>query len=113
VLALRLAVLSIGAALGVFYPFISVILADFGFGPAEIGLIASAGAVGFTLIVPVWGHVADVRLGRTRTLQVSAVGASAAVGALAFSWPPLVIALLFMAYCSSSRRGRRSPMPSP
>jgi PPP family 3-phenylpropionic acid transporter len=98
VLALRLVVLSVGAALGVFYPFISVILADFGFGPAEIGLIASAGAVGFTLIVPVWGHVADVRLGRTRTLQVSAVGASAAVGALAFSWPPLVIALLFMAY---------------
>jgi PPP family 3-phenylpropionic acid transporter len=98
VLPLRLVVLSIGAALGVFYPFISVILAGLGFRPAEIGLIASAGAVGFTLIVHDWGHLADVRLGRSRTLQVTALGASAAVGALAFSWPPLVIALLFMAY---------------
>ena len=97
-LALRLVVLSIGAALGVFYPFIPVILADFGFGPAEIGLIASAGAVAFTLVVPAWGHLADVRLGRSRTLQVCALGGSLAVGALAGTWPPLVIALLFMAY---------------
>lgn len=82
-LALRLVVLSIGAALGVFYPFIPVILADFGFGPAEIGLIASAGAVAFTLVVPAWGHLADVRLGRSRTLQVCALGGSLAVGALA------------------------------
>jgi MFS transporter, PPP family, 3-phenylpropionic acid transporter len=98
VLPLRLVVLSVGAALGVFYPFISVILADFGFRPAEIGLIASAGAVGFTLAVPGWGHLADVRLGRSRTLQICAVGGSLAVGALAGSWPPLVIAILLMAY---------------
>jgi PPP family 3-phenylpropionic acid transporter len=98
VLPLRLVVLSVGAALGVFYPFISVILADFGFRPAEIGLIASAGAVGFTLAVPGWGHLADVRLGRSRTLQICAVGGSLAVGALAGSWPPLVIAVLLMAY---------------
>ena len=67
-IALRLVVLALGVALGVFYPFIPVILASRGFGPAEIGLVASIGAVGFTLAVPAWGHIADVRLGRARTL---------------------------------------------
>jgi MFS transporter, PPP family, 3-phenylpropionic acid transporter len=98
VIALRLVVLALGVALGVFYPFIPVILASRGFGPAEIGLIASVGAVGFTLAVPAWGHVADVKLGRSRTLQLCAIGGAVAVGALLGSWPPLVIALLFMAY---------------
>ena len=97
-IALRLVVLALGAALGVFYPFIPVILASRGFGPAEIGLVASVGAIGFTLAVPAWGHIADVRLGRARTLQVCAVGGGVAVGALLGPWPPIVIALLFMAY---------------
>ena len=61
VIALRLVVLALGAALGVFYPFIPVILQGFGFGPAEIGLVTSAAALGFTLAVPAWGHLADVR----------------------------------------------------
>ena len=42
--------------------------------PGEIGLITSAGAIGFTIAVPAWGHLADVRLGRPRTLQVCALG---------------------------------------
>lgn len=97
-IALRLVVLALGAALGVFYPFIPVILATRGFGPAEIGVIASVGAVGFTLAVPAWGHIADVRLGRARTLQICAIGGGAAVGALLGAWPPIVVALLFMAF---------------
>jgi PPP family 3-phenylpropionic acid transporter len=98
VLPLRLVVLALGVALGVFYPFIPVILAARGFSPAEIGLVASIGAIGFTIAVPVWGHIADVQLGRSRTLQLCAIGGAAAVGALVGSWPPIVIALLFMAY---------------
>jgi PPP family 3-phenylpropionic acid transporter len=82
----------------VFYPFISVILASRGLGPAQIGLVASIGAVGFTLAVPAWGHIADVRLGRARTLQICAIGGAVAVGALLGPWPPIVIALLFFAY---------------
>jgi PPP family 3-phenylpropionic acid transporter len=98
VIALRLVVLALGAALGVFYPFIPVILQGFGFRPAEIGLITSLAALGFTLAVPFWGHLADVRLGRPRTLQLCAAGAAVAVGLLLGSWPPVVIALLFMAF---------------
>jgi len=64
VIALRALNLSIGLAIGVFVPFISVILASRGFGPAQIGFVASLGALGFTVAVPVWGHLADVRLGR-------------------------------------------------
>ena len=97
-IALRLVVLALGVALGVFYPFISVILASRGLGPAQIGLVASIGAVGFTLAVPAWGHIADVRLGRARTLQIGAIGGAVAVGALLGPWPPIVIALLFYAY---------------
>jgi MFS transporter, PPP family, 3-phenylpropionic acid transporter len=98
VTALRLLVLFVGAALGVLYPFIPVILAERGFSPAQIGLVASIGAIGFTLAAPGWGHVADVRLGRSRTLQVCAIGGAAAAGALLGAWPPVIIAVLFMAY---------------
>jgi MFS transporter, PPP family, 3-phenylpropionic acid transporter len=98
VIAVRLLVLALGVALGVFYPFIAVILQDFGFSAGEIGVIASVGAVGFTIAVPAWGHLADVRLGRPRTLQVCAVGAGLAVVALLLPWPALLIAVLFVVF---------------
>src|SRR6478609_8062739 len=95
VIALRVLNLAIGLAIGVFVPFISVNLASRGFGPAQIGLVASLGALGFTIAVPVWGHLADVRLGRPRTLQVCAIGAGMAVVLLLRDWSMAVIALLF------------------
>jgi PPP family 3-phenylpropionic acid transporter len=98
VIALRFLVLALGAALGVFYPFLSVVLKGFGFSAGEIGAIASIGAVGFTVAVPAWGHLADVRLGRPRTLQVCAIGGGLAVAALLLPWPGLVIAVLFAAF---------------
>lgn len=98
VLALHVLVTALGVALGVLYPFISVILAGRGFSPAEIGLISSLGAIGFTIAVPAWGHLADVRLGRPRTLQVCAVGAGSAVLALLLPWPPLLVVALLVAF---------------
>lgn len=97
-IALRVLNLAIGLAIGVFVPFISVNLASRGFGPAQIGLVASLGALGFTIAVPVWGHLADVRLGRPRTLQVCAIGAGMAVVLLLRDWSMAVIALLFFLY---------------
>ena len=98
VLALHVVVTSLGVALGVLYPFVSVILAGRGFSPGEIGLISSLGAIGFTIAVPAWGHLADVRLGRPRTLQVCAVGAGLAVAALIAPWPPLIVVLLLITF---------------
>ena len=95
VIALHVVVAAVGAALGVFYPFISVILSDRGFGPAEIGLVSSIGAIGFTIAVPAWGHLADVRLGRPRTLFVTGILGGLAIALLLGPWPPLVIAILF------------------
>ena len=94
-IAVRLLVLALGVAMGSFYPFIAVILSDAGFTAGEIGLIASIGAIGFTIAVPAWGHLADVRLGRPLTLRVCAIGAALAIGALLAPWPGVVIAVLF------------------
>lgn len=98
VIALHVLVTSLGVALGVLYPFISVILAGRGFSPAEIGLISSLGAIGFTIAIPAWGHLADVRLGRPRTLQLCAIGACSAVLALLLPWPPLLVVGLLIAF---------------
>jgi PPP family 3-phenylpropionic acid transporter len=77
--ALRAVFLLNGAALGVFYPFISVILADRDVPPAWIGIVMAASSAAFTIAVPAWGHIADVILGRRRALAVSALGAAAFV----------------------------------
>jgi PPP family 3-phenylpropionic acid transporter len=98
VTSLRVLVIVLGVALGVWFPFISVILADRGFGPGEIGLITSLAAIGSTIAVPTWGHIADVRLGRSRTLRICAVGGAVSVGALLLAWPPLVVVALVIAF---------------
>ncbi len=98
VIAVRFLVLALGAALGVFYPFIAVILQSFGFGPARSGSSPRSVRSASPSPCPAWGHLADVRLGRPRTLQVCAIGAALAIGAAAGRWPALVIAVLFMAF---------------
>jgi PPP family 3-phenylpropionic acid transporter len=98
VIAVRLLVLALGVALGVFYPFIAVVLQGFGFSAGEIGVIASIGAIGFTIAVPAWGHLADVRFGRPRTLQVCAIGGGLAIVALLLPWSALVVAVLFAVF---------------
>lgn len=97
-IAVRFLVLAVGVALGVFYPFIAVILRGFGFSAGEIGVIASVGAIGFTIAVPAWGHLADVRLGRPRTLQICSIGAGLAILALLLPWPVFVVAGLFAVF---------------
>jgi Major Facilitator Superfamily. len=98
VTSLRILVLVLGVAVGVFLPFVSVILAGLGFAPSAIGLVFSLGAIAFTVAAPAWGHLADVRLGRPRTLQVCAIGAALALLALLGSWPRVVVAVLFVVF---------------
>jgi MFS family permease len=98
VIALLVVVTTVGVTLGVFYPFASVILSSFGFSPGEIGLIISAGAIGFTIAVPAWGHLADVRLGRPRTLQVCAIGAAIVIGMLLLPVPTALVVLAFVTF---------------
>lgn len=96
VTAVRSLVLALGVAMGAILPFVSVILASFGFAPGQIGLLASLGAVAFTIAVPAWGHLADVRLGRPRTFQICALGSLGALILLLGTWPMVVVAGLFL-----------------
>jgi PPP family 3-phenylpropionic acid transporter len=98
VIALRVLVAAVGVALGVFYPFISVILAGRGFTPGEIGFVFSIGALGFSVAVPVWGHIADVRLGRPLTLQLCAAAATACVIGSWLATPALLIVVLLIGF---------------
>jgi PPP family 3-phenylpropionic acid transporter len=90
--AVQLVVIALGAGLGVFYPFLTVILSERGFDAGAIGLVLAASALGFTIAVPFWGHLADVRLGRARALIVCALGAGSAVLLLLAPLPTLAIA---------------------
>jgi MFS transporter, PPP family, 3-phenylpropionic acid transporter len=80
-----------GAALATVAPFVSVMLQARGLTPAAVGLVGAVSALGFTLAVPVWGHVADLVLGRVRALQVATLGAGVS---LAFFGLPVPAAAL-------------------
>ncbi len=64
-------------------PFVPVILKARGLSPAGIGLALALAALLTTFVVPAWGHVADVVLGRVRAFRVGlAIASGAAVGLL-------------------------------
>jgi PPP family 3-phenylpropionic acid transporter len=96
--ALRAVFLLNGAALGVFYPFIAVILDDRGVPPAGIGLITAASSAAFSIAVPLWGHVADVILGRRRALAVAGIGSAGFVLLAGAPLPLAVMALGFVGF---------------
>src|SRR5262245_41699140 len=90
--AVQLVVLALGAGLGVFYSFLGVMLDDRGFTATQIGITIALAGVAFTVAVPFWGHVADVKLGRGRALVVCGLGAAAGTLVLVGSLPALAIA---------------------
>ena len=66
--------LTFGLIVASFFPFLSVYFAGRGFDPGEIGLLLSAMALMRIIAMPVWGHVADTRIGRKRALQLGLTG---------------------------------------
>jgi MFS transporter, PPP family, 3-phenylpropionic acid transporter len=82
----------LGVAEAAVLPFIPLFLRDRGFTPAEIGLMLSAMAVVVLAVSPLWGYLADRRLGVARTLVASSVGA--ALLALCAGLPLPVITLV-------------------
>ncbi len=99
-LALRALFFLSGAILGVFYPFVSVILSSRGFDAGSIGLVTALSSLGFTIAVPVWGHLADVELGRARALRVAVVGSTVAVLGLLAPVPAPVVGALIVSYAA-------------
>jgi len=101
VAAIRVIFLLVGAVLGTFFPFVSVILADRGFAPAAIGLVAAAGSLAFAASVPVWGHLADVRLGRAGALRVSVLLSGLALVFFGLPWPAVVLAAMYLGFAAT------------
>ncbi len=65
-----------GAVLATFYPFLSAILDSRGFTPAEIGAAIALTSLAYAVAAPLWGHLGDVVLGRSRALRIASLGAA-------------------------------------
>jgi MFS transporter, PPP family, 3-phenylpropionic acid transporter len=63
-----------GPIIASFFPFLSVYLKGRGFEPDQIGFLLGAMAAIRIVAMPIWGHVADTRIGRKRALQLGLVG---------------------------------------
>jgi PPP family 3-phenylpropionic acid transporter len=101
VTAIRVIFLLGGIVIATFYPFASVILNDRGFDPAQIGLVMAGGSVAFALSVPVWGHLADVRLGRAGALRIAVLLSGLALVSFGLPWPAVVLAAMFLAFAGT------------
>lgn len=63
----------VGLAEASILPFLPIVLQDRGRSPAEIGVVLAVAALAGFVATPLWGHVADGRLGAERTLVVASV----------------------------------------
>jgi len=66
--------LTFGLIVASFFPFLSIYFEGRGFDPGQIGLLLGAMAAVRIVAMPIWGHVADTRIGRRRALQLGLVG---------------------------------------
>jgi PPP family 3-phenylpropionic acid transporter len=89
--SLRALYLAIGLWTAAIAPFISVILRERGFDPATIGLVSAISAIAVIGVVPGWGHLADVLVGRARAFRIALILAGGAALALLLPLPAIVI----------------------
>jgi MFS family permease len=102
--SLRLLFLANGLAFGVLYNFVPVLLQAKGFDAPTIGLAAGLGAIGFTLALPVWGHIGDVLSGPRRALQIACIPA-AIIGVcyvLPLPVPAVIVILVGLTACGGA-----------
>lgn len=85
-----------GVAIAAFFPFLTLYLSGRGLSPDEIGLVVAVIATARFVANPVWGHVADTRLGRLTALRLGALGV--ALTALAMNAVHGVVPLAAMGF---------------
>ena len=83
--------LAMGIWIAALTPFIAVILRSHGVDTATIGVLAAVAALVATALVPAWGHVADVMLGRVDAFRL---GIAVAVGWAVLLLLPLPLPVL-------------------
>ena len=87
-----------GFSIAAFFPFLALYYRDrHGLSPSQIGLIFLVAGVARTIANPIWGHVADTRLGRLTTLQIGLLGA-----AIAALWLNTVDGLFLVAVATAA-----------
>jgi MFS transporter, PPP family, 3-phenylpropionic acid transporter len=96
--ALRVLYLVIGAWTAAIAPFSAVILHSRGIDTVTIGLLSAVAAFAATVLVPAWGHLADVVVGRTRAFQIGLAVASLAAITLLLPLPPQVLAPILASF---------------
>jgi len=79
-------------------PFVPVILKSRGLTPAAIGLTLAIAALLTMVVVPAWGHVADVMLGRARAFRVALLIAAASAVGLLLDLPLVVIVAMVASF---------------
>jgi MFS transporter, PPP family, 3-phenylpropionic acid transporter len=88
---LRILYFAIGLWTASIGPFITVILHGRGFDSAAIGLVSACSALAVIVVVPVWGHVADVLVGRARAFRIGLIVAAVAAVVLLLPLPPAAV----------------------
>lgn len=89
---------AIGLSTAAIAPFVPVILKEHGLDPAAIGVVAAVGALLATLVVPGWGHLADVMVGRARAFRIGLIIASGCAVGLMLNLPIIAIAALLASF---------------
>jgi MFS transporter, PPP family, 3-phenylpropionic acid transporter len=89
---LRILFLAIGAWSAALGPFAAVILRSYGLDTVTIGLLSAVAALAATAIVPAWGHLGDVLVGRVYSFQLAIVIAAACAITLLLPLPVAVLA---------------------
>src|SRR5213593_4254636 len=78
-IAVRGLFVTAGFAVAAFFPFLAVYLRDFhGLDEGQIGVVLAFTAAARMVMNPVWGHLADTKIGRLTALQFGLAGSAAA-----------------------------------
>ena len=97
--SLRILFLGTGAWTASVAPFVVVILRGRGLDTITIGLLSAVSALAATLLVPAWGHLADVIVGRAQAFRI---GLGVAIGAAVVLLLPLPLPVLVFALAGFS-----------
>jgi PPP family 3-phenylpropionic acid transporter len=98
--AVQVLFLLFGPVIAAFFPFFAIYLQEYhGLSQSRIGFVIAAAAFARMITNPVWGHLADTKLGRLTVLRIGLAGA--AVAALGMNLAETFAAVLVMAVIHS------------
>jgi PPP family 3-phenylpropionic acid transporter len=89
-----------GVVNSVFTPFAPAILVERGISATWLGFLAAAVSLVYVGVASVWGHLADVVLGRGRALALALAISAALLAVFALPLPVIAVGLLYLAFAS-------------